>query len=394
MQVSVAFIMLGRKRGRDDIDDPSVRMQTRLRDIMAENMLPANRTAELLRDVAAVDPSAPRVLRGSGSSSSSSRNAARDLCRAYLRNSTWPEPYECKIRTRNPRTEAEEVASISFALPHEYLFCIHADCDEAVLFDLSACDPLTLRHLQYCETASAVRLVPLGLWGDGVPIQWERAETIETLSMNFCGISGPHRNLRLPLVTIASKHVCGNTWTDISEVLAWSFRQCTLGTWPSVRHDGSVFTAADRKNRRGWSGRHIPRPIAVRGVLVEMRMDWKYYVSVLGLPAHNLHVGNCWRCNHTPAQVHCLNHPHHHPPYFACLPCMPAMPCLLVCCCCNAMRCYDDAATSKLHLPICLHCICMYVRACHRLHVVLSIPEGDGCRRSCCMEKPPEISWR
>ena len=300
LQVSLS-IMLGRKRARCEDDDPSSRMQANMRDIFAENLLPATRAAEILRDAAALNPEAPRVLRARGTPSGS--NDARDLSRAYMRGSIWPEPYACTIRTRNPRTEEEEWSNIFLALPHEYVYCIqqHGSLDK--LSDLSGCDPLTLQHLRSCEAAADTSFIPLGLWGDGVPIQWERAESIETLSMNFVGHSGAYRNLRLPLVTIASKHISDNTWSDISEVLAWSFRQATLGVWPTRRHDGSCFTKADRLTRKGWQGRHIRRDVVVRAILVEMRMDWKYYSSVFGMHAHNLQIGNCWRCRHTPAQV-------------------------------------------------------------------------------------------
>ena len=90
---------------------------------------------------------------------------------------------------------------------------------------------------------------------------------------------------------------------DISEILAWSFRHCVLGTWPAHRHDGTPWTAEDRRNRRGYPGRHVPRIVTARGTLSEVRMDWKYYVSLFGFPAHNYMASNCWRCTHTPHQA-------------------------------------------------------------------------------------------
>ena len=375
VQVSLCF-MIGRKRARCEDDDPSSRMQAHMRDILAENLLPANRAAEILRDAAALDPEAPRVLRGRGTPSGS--NDARDLTRAYMRGSIWPEPYTCTIRTRNPRTEDEEWSNIFLALPHEYLYCIQQNGCIDKLRDLSGCDPLTLQHLRSCEAAADANFIPLGLWGDGVPIQWERAESIETLSMNFCGHSGAHRNLRLPLVTIASKHISDNTWTDISEVLAWSFRHCTLGTWPTVRHDGSCFTKADRLNRQGWSGRHIPRPVTVRAILVEMRMDWKYYSSVFGMPAHNLHIGNCWRCRHTPAQVclKCLD--------LRVLVCQPATMLIDRTCMHLPAQVCLPLAQCCLHLPACSACACM---------PALHSPSGRRCWSCRGLAQPTQVSW-
>ena len=294
--------MFGRKRVREpELEgvDPSDRMQARLQDMYSENLVPASRVLELLNDLAAVAPDAPRVLRRRGCA----RNAARDLCRAFLRGGRWPEPYICTVRCRNVRTDAEVPTKLAVALPHEYLHCLHAHGDPSLMYDDTNCDPLTLEHLHRCQAHVGIPLVALGLWGDGIPIQWERAESIEHIAMNFPGISGPHARLRLPLVTIADKHISEHTWDDISEILAWSFRHCVLGTWPAQRHDGTPWTHEDVRSRRGYPGRHVARIVAARGTLCEVRMDWKYYTSLFGLPAHNYLASNCWRCCHTPHQV-------------------------------------------------------------------------------------------
>ena len=298
--------MIGRKRAREpelQEAEPTERLQGRLQDMFAENMLPANRVGELLADVALLDPAAAPVLRGRPNS----RNTSRDLGRAWLRGSRWPQPYTCAIRFRDVRADAERTTRIAIALPHEYLYCLHANGDPAKLYESEACDPLTLNHLHKCQEAVGCPLIALGLWGDGVPIQWERSESIETIAMNFCGIAGPHQRLRLPLVSLADKHISEHTWGDISDVLAWSFRHCMLGTWPTCRHDGTPWTREDRAGRRGWAGRHVARTVHARGCLCEVRMDWKYYVSLFGFPAHNLLAGNCWRCSHCPAQAGCIH---------------------------------------------------------------------------------------
>ena len=295
--------MIGRRRIREPElvqGEPTERLQGRLQDIFAENMLPANRVGELLSDIALLDLAAAPVVRGRPNPG----NAARDLGRAWLRGSRWPQPYTCMIRFRDVRTDTEQTTRITIALPHEYLFCLHAHGNPAKLYDSAACDPLTLNHLHKCQEAVGCPLIALGLWGDGVPIQWERTESIETIAMDFAGITGPHQRLRLSLVSIADKHISEHTWGDISEVLAWSFRHCVLGTWPTCRHDGTPWSPEDRQGRgRSWAGRHVARTVHARGVLCEVRMDWKYYVSLFGFPAHNLLSGNCWRCAHTPAQA-------------------------------------------------------------------------------------------
>ena len=365
--------MFGRKRVREPAlaeADAVERMQGRLQDMLAENMIPAVRVRELVNDLADVAPEAPRVTRRRGSA----QNAARDLTRAFLRGGRWPEPYVCTVRCHNVRADAEETTKIAFALPHEYLHCLHEHGDPTLLYDSSACDPLTKEHLERCQVHVGAPLVALGLWGDGIPIQWERAESIEHIALNFPGVSGPHSRLRLPLVTLADKHISEHTWMDISEILAWSLRHCVLGTWPVARHDGTPWTAEDRKERRGYPGRHVPRIVVARGTLCEVRMDWKYYVGTFGFPAHNLLAGNCWRCSHTPAQVMRFG--------------SPRIASIARCTCCNALlaahvaniaRCTCCNALLAAHVANIARCTC-----CNALQCACCIPLAVRMLHSTC----------
>ena len=89
-------------------------------------------------------------------------------------------------------------------------------------------------------SAGDVPMVPIGLWGDGVPCNWDRTESVEVVSMNLPGQDGQWGPLRIPLVAISKKDVGPNTMDDLMGVIAWSLRYLAAGFWPSSRHDGSA----------------------------------------------------------------------------------------------------------------------------------------------------------
>ena len=302
--------MLGRKRDRAGqiLDSESFRIEEQLRDIVADNSLPAVRVGQLtmaIRNLAPGSlPTLPRIRQGA--TTSFRGNAFRDFSRAFLRGSRWPRPYLAQVRLHDVRSGLEAPSWVSFGLPHEYVnsLCRHGDME--TIMERSGCDPNTLAHVERAEVAAGVGLLPLGLWGDGVPCQWDRAESIEAISLNLPGQCDEYKQLRLPLVSFPKKFTSTNTWLDIFEVLSWSFRALASGISPRHRHDGSPWIASDRwrstAQRRNPSRAEAP-PIEQRATLCEVRADWVFHTSVFHLPAHNRVSGNCWRCDHTPAEV-------------------------------------------------------------------------------------------
>jgi hypothetical protein len=167
-----------------------------------------------------------------------------------------------------------------------------------VLHDRAGMDPLTLKHLVSCEASAGSRLLALGIWGDGVPCNWDRSESAECFTMNFPGQSGEFKPLRLPLTALSRKQISEHTWFDILSVLSWSLRIAAAGVWPVARHDESAFSKADC-HRAKQAG----QPLGVRAALAEVRGDWKMFGEVFGFPKWNTKAGVCWRCNCRPDQV-------------------------------------------------------------------------------------------
>ena len=146
-------------------------------------------------------------------------------------------------------------------------------------------------------------MMPLGLWGDGCPCQWDRSESIEAVNLNMPGQSGEYKQFRLPPVSFPKKHVGEHTWNDVFEVLCWSLRALACGVPPSNRHDGSPWRKSDLWRTRGHPNRSQEPQIIQRAVLCEVRADWVFHTAVFHLPAHNRVAGNCWLCDTTPAEV-------------------------------------------------------------------------------------------
>ena len=198
--------MLGRKRDRAGraLDGAEPRLDDQLRDLIAENALPASRVASLTRSIRAVAPGELPTLprfRQQATASSLRANAFRSFSRAFLKGARWPKIYWAQIRCRDARSGVEAPKWMAFGLPHEYInmLCKHGDMN--IILDREGCDPKTRAHVERAEAAAgAAPMMPLGLWGDGCPCQWDPSETNEAVSLNMPGQGGEYKQLRLPLV--------------------------------------------------------------------------------------------------------------------------------------------------------------------------------------------------
>lgn len=273
---------------------PEKRLRPNLADVYGSNQLTANRVQEIINDSYAAGAKCMKSLQRPVG-----KNAARNLQCALLKRSQWPSLYWAKVAVRNRTNHTEEEHLLAFMLPHELAEVLWRLGDHDVLYSESGMDPLSQEHVRKCKEASgSTHFVGMGLWGDGVPVNWDRTESVETFSLNFPGLSGDYRNLRMPLTAISRKQVSGNTWRDIMTVLAWSFQHCAAGVFPLHRHDGTPWLPTDRK-RMPLAG----LPLGFRAALCEIRGDWKFYGETFHFPKWNTKAGICWLCECTPDQV-------------------------------------------------------------------------------------------
>ena len=212
--------------------------------------------------------------------------------------SKWPADYWAEVRVLDLKTHTERLAWVAFMLPHELVQSLARFGRLDVLRQKDNLDPLSLNHIQKIESEVRRPMVALGIWGDGVPCNWDRAASLDCVSMNMPGLGGKWRNLRLPVTCLNHKQVTYNTWIDIMAVITWSLSWAGMGFHPSARHDDKPFGSSDAKRRKAAGS-----PMLSSAALVEVRGDWKFMGEVFGFPKHNTAAGLCWNCRCTPADV-------------------------------------------------------------------------------------------
>ena len=134
---------------------------------------------------------------------------------------------------------------MAFLLPHEHTAALTKYGDLNIVRSDLHLDSSSKNYLEKCNTELRTKLVALGLWGDGVPINYDRTESVETFSLNVPGIKEPYHTLRLPITAISRKQIGPNSWDDILEVVRWSLTSCFLGLHPHTRHDDTAWRKTD-----------------------------------------------------------------------------------------------------------------------------------------------------
>ena len=221
------------------------RVRRNIESLYSKNELPATLTQEFFddlheaglpafHDVAQKSKRRRRRLRGRRTLGG---NLARNLRNKLIKNKQWPPLYWAQVRVWNLKEHKEELQWLAFLLPHELLETLadYGDIEKLLTSDLL--DDISKEHLVECQRKSGRRLIPLGLWGDGVPCNWDKSESVDTFSMNLPGIGGEHRALRIPITALSHKQVTQNTYQDILGVIAWSLQWAGAQKWPPQTHD-------------------------------------------------------------------------------------------------------------------------------------------------------------
>ena len=283
------------KRGYDENAIPQhKRCRQNLADAYLAGQVTAARAASLFTGAEAAGATGVEDLARLGG-----KNANRSLRRKLLKQHHWPKLYWSKIPCWNPKKQIQEMVEMPFLLPHEVVAKLfeHGGANFVLSRAILEEDRALLRaHAEACEPArDPATILPLGLWSDGVPCNWDRSQSLEIIALTLPSIPG----YRFPLFCIKKAFQVKQTTMDSAlQVLVWSFQQMAVGLHPNRRHDGSNFHAAKEKFRINLSGQPVPL-----GLLVQFRGDWKMFKDTLGMPSHNETRGCCWLCNCTPDRV-------------------------------------------------------------------------------------------
>ena len=230
-------------------------------------------------------------------SGAKNKNLKRTLNRKLLKGNGWPPVYTQNIRLWDLKRSAEVERPVCFLLPHEIVARLYSLATVDKIFETISMDRFTRDHLEECELKAGCRLLGLGLWGDGVPCNWDRDESVNILSLTFPGLGPDFSGLRIPIVAVPDMLFSKNTWDDIMDVVSESFIALAKGEHWSQRPDGKPWQSGDSKRKRDAS-----KPLGVRACLCEVRGDWKFYKEIFRFPQFNEKAGCCWICRCTPEQ--------------------------------------------------------------------------------------------
>ena len=173
------------KRGRDEKqeqEDAAKRLKADLADLFLSNEVSAQRAHTTFRNVDQCGvPGFQKLARTGGL-----KNKARDLTRQLLKGNKWPSMYYARVRTWSPKKQQAVWSLIPMLLPHEILFALGERAKSAQnLFLQDGLSQQAARHL--AQVAAELHLdpkemVPMGVWGDGVPYNFDRSQSLEVFT--------------------------------------------------------------------------------------------------------------------------------------------------------------------------------------------------------------------
>ena len=150
----------------------------------------------------------------------------------------------------------------------------------------------------------------LGLHADGATytssMRAGQSKSVVVGSVNVISASDPRRRGRRHLLFVISKDRlcdCGcsgyHTYQAIFGVLAWNMTFLSRGELPRQRHDGSPWTAHDRRHRL-QEGSH-------RAALLQLRGDWEWMSQCFRFPTATQE-RFCWMCEAHQSDGPCCFH--------------------------------------------------------------------------------------
>lgn len=276
---------------------PNKRLKSNISELFLDGTISGARANSLFTDAADAEAEGLETVSGLDLG----KNAHRDLSRKLLRNNPWPPLFPAKVHLKQLSTDQTTVGTLHMLLPHEICWALGKWNKDAGTEPFTA-DGLTPSarqcFLNYCQAfdKDVTKTMPLGFWVDGVPVKWDRSESVIVLTLNFPGqVLDQFRQLRIPLTIINKKFLVDETMADILHIIAWSFVCLHEGFFPASPLPGQdPFT--------GWRFKHRGQALHVGGMLLEIRGDWEAYKNFFGLAGWN-DSNCCYRCQATSSDI-------------------------------------------------------------------------------------------
>ena len=228
----------------EECDTAAKRLRANIADAFLSNDLSGMRAASLLEDAAACGVRTCARLAGikPGAKTAAKKfgHAARDMRKRLLKKSKWPDVFEYKVRVWDPKDQTEKTVKVPFLLIHEVLSVISKRNSMDKLCERSGLSESARKHNEWVSSELGdANIIPLGLWGDGVPCNFDKSQSIEILMWSLPGLQS---SMRVPITCLNKKFMqTHNTVDDCMKVVAWSLRALAVGTMPAVGPDGELF---------------------------------------------------------------------------------------------------------------------------------------------------------
>ena len=104
------------------------------------------------------------------------------------------------------------------------------------------------------------KVLPISFWLDGVPVKYDRSESLEVVTLLFPHLGGAMSSMRLPLTALCKSHMAKDVTLDaIMEILTWSLTSLAEGTYPRYGPHGE-----ELKGKRGkLAGQSLARLVCL-----------------------------------------------------------------------------------------------------------------------------------
>eukprot|EP00971_Amphidinium_carterae_P294370 5844780-Amphidinium_carterae.1 len=282
--------MLSKNKRHVDEDAPGdKRLRSNILDLYGSGRpLSATRAASLLNNAA--DAGLGHLQeKGLGTGKA---NRSREVRKAMLKSNLWPELFTAPIRLKGAGDE-EVVEEMHFLLPHEVLQALWVHSDQTLMVSDAGLDSISRTKLAGIRAELCCDMViALGLWLDGVPMYWDRSESLFCFTFNLPGLSAaPYAGMRFPFTTLP-KHLCSkHTVDDVLRVFSWSLSVLSVGSI-DFRPDAGDPVALQGKLRCKMAG----KVLGFRGCLLHLKGDWEAFANLLHLPRWDNTADICFKC--------------------------------------------------------------------------------------------------
>ena len=269
--------------------DAPRRFRDNVGDLFLSGAVPAKRARTIFEDADASGATGVSDLADVADNS----HVHRDLLRKLKKGKKWKPAMEFHIPLWSKKSCKQSIGKIKIMLPHEIVHSVAIwNKDYGQFFSLDNLRRECADHMSAATTElrlTGENVLPLALWLDGVPVKYDRSESLEVVTLSLPHLGGDIGTMRLPVAALYKSHMVKDATMDaIMKIVAWSLGSLAEGRFPKFGPDGEEL--------QGWRGKAAGKPLACKAMLCEVRGDWAAYKTSFRLPGWAEKEACCFRC--------------------------------------------------------------------------------------------------